>query len=186
MFQVGVEARTEATDSVLRQILSDMRRVRTDTVPGPELGSAKSEIANEYLLNLQTMGQLAAAVLKARQLGVPTTQITNYPARIRGLSSTRIRSGARNVVRPDRHLQWSSAMPETLYRTLKAVAPVRILAPMEPRSSRKTSNPRRPGSPSIRLSWFPRRDSMIVMAQDRPVGLQVANAGTVGRDPRLH
>jgi hypothetical protein len=62
----------------------------------------------------------------------------------------------------------------TLYRTLKAVAPVRILAPDGTALKPEDVEPKASGFAIDPALLVPRRDSLIVMGQDRPVGLQVA------------
>jgi hypothetical protein len=50
MFQAGAEVRTSVTDSTVREMLTQMRRLRTDTLTSAELARAEAEVAGSYPL----------------------------------------------------------------------------------------------------------------------------------------
>jgi predicted Zn-dependent peptidase len=174
MFQAGAEVKSEVTDSVVREILSQMRALRTDTVPLAELAPVRAVVAGEQPLGLQTVNQIADEVTKLRQFGLPLSSLAGYRAKVLGLSPVRLRAVARTILKPDSALIVVIGDAGRLYRPLSALGPVRLVAPdgtamkpedVEPKPTALFIDPK---------LLAERKDSLIVVAQGRPVGFQVS------------
>jgi predicted Zn-dependent peptidase len=174
MFQAGVEVKSEVTDSVVREILAQMRTLRSDTVPLAELAPIREVLAGEQPLGLQTVNQIADEVTKLRQAGLPLSSLAGYRGKVLGLSAVRLRTVARTILKPDSAMVVVIGDAGRLYRPLSALAPVRLVAPdgtamkpedVEPKPTALLIDPK---------LLVERKDSLLVVAQGRPVGLQVS------------
>ena len=56
-------------DSTVREVLAQMRKLRSDTIAPDELQRAQTELTGSYPANIQSMNQQAGAILKARRMG---------------------------------------------------------------------------------------------------------------------
>ncbi len=131
-------------------------------------------MAGSYPLNLQSMNQVAGAVLKARRMGLPVSSVTDYRKRVASLSATRFRTAARSVVKPDSCLIVVVGNAPPLYRSLSAVAPVQLIAPDGTALTPADLEPKTAALELDTALLVPRKDSLLVVAQGRTVGQQVA------------
>jgi zinc protease len=174
MYQVGAEVRATVTDSAVREMLAQMRKIRTDTIAPEELQRAQAELTGGYPLGIQSMNQQAGAILKARRMGLPASSITNYRKQVASLSATRFRSAARTVVRPDSCLIVVVGNASQVYKGLSTIAPIAVIGPD---GSALTPADLEPKTAALELDTtllVPRKDSLLVVAQGRTVGVQVS------------
>ncbi|HEY7029552.1 MAG TPA: insulinase family protein [Gemmatimonadales bacterium] len=180
MFQIGAEVRSAVTDSAVRELLAQMRKIRSDTVAPDELKRAQAELAGSYPADIQSMNQQAGAVLKARRMGRPASSVTSYPKQVASLTATRFRTAAKSVVRPDSCLIVVVGNAAPLYKGLSAIAPIALIAPD---GTQLTPADLEPKTAVLQLDstlLVPRKDSLLVVAQGRTVGVQVSTLERTG------
>jgi len=174
MFQAGGEVRTEVTDSAVRELLAQCRRLQTEPVPPTELDEAKSELAGRFPLTIQTANELGSAVAQTRLLGLAPDYIATYRERLTAITPARVQAVARTTLKPDAMVIVVVGDGAKIYPGLAAIAPVRIVSldgePLTQKDIQPTDVP-----VALDLSRLvTRKDSLVVLAQGRPVGLQLA------------
>jgi zinc protease len=180
LFQATAEVPMQVADSTIREILAQLEKLRTDLVPARELDRARESLSGEFTLRLQTMAQIAAALGQARMVGVPTSYITTYRARIGKVSAAAVRGVARRVFDPAKMTLVVAGDGARLYGPLSALGSVRIFAPNGRPLLEKDIRPTA-GQLTLDVSRLvPRTDSLVILAQGQPVGLQVAEIARAG------
>ncbi len=173
LFQAGVEVPEPVADSALADLLELLRQVRRDLVPRGELEEARGALVDGYPFAVQTMSQLASQATEARQLGMPADFVATFRRRVAGVTAARVREAARRLIQPDSALVVVVGDGARLYPRLARIAPVKLVslegAELEPEKIQPRSRPL--AFDPARLA--PRRDSLLVLAQGRPVGRQV-------------
>ncbi len=135
-WQATFEGRTEVTDSALAELLHQIDRVRTETIPDSELVAAKGFLVGSFPLTIETPRQIAQVVTTARLLGLPADYIQRYRERLGAVSGPRARAAAQRVYKRDALTIVVVGDAKALYDKLKAIAPVRLVdvagKPMDP------------------------------------------------------
>ena len=180
LFQATAEVPTQVADSAVREILAQLDRLRTDLVPARELDHARESVAGEFPLRLQTVSQLAAALSQAKMFGVPAAYITGYRARIGKVTAASLRVVARRVFDPEQTTIVVAGDAARLYGPLSALGLTRIFAvngrPLTPEEVKPIA-----GQLVLEVNRLtPRIDSLVILAQGQPVGLQVAEIARAG------
>ena len=180
MFQASAEVRTEVADSALRELLAQLKRITTELVPPSELAAAKNSLVGSFPLSVQTANQIAAAVARARLLGLPANYVQTYRNRLNAVTASRLRAAARATIKPDVAMVVVVGDGARLYPALKAIGPVRILST---EGRELTAEDLEPKATPLNLALdrlVPRRDSLSVMVQGRKMGYQTAALERVG------
>jgi zinc protease len=173
-FHANTEVRTEVTDSALREMLTQLRRIGSDPVPADELTAARDALVGSFPLSLQTADDVAGAVAQARLLGLPANYLATYRTRLAAVPAAAVSAAAHSAIRPDRAVIVVVGDATKLYDRLKAIAPVRLVD--------VDGNPLPPAQLTARAAALPldlarlvpRNDSFTVMVQGRPFGYQRA------------
>jgi zinc protease len=126
-WQATFEGRTEVTDSALAELLHQVDRVRTETIPDSELVAAKGFLVGSFPLTIETPQQIAQVVTTARLLGLPSDYIQRYRERLAAVSGARARAAAQRAFKRDALTIVVVGDAQTLYDKLKAIAPVRLV-----------------------------------------------------------
>src|SRR5436190_385755 len=100
-WQATFEGRTEVTDSALVELLHQIDRVRTETIPDSELNAAKGFLVGSFPLTIETPSQIAQVVSTARLLGLGSNYVQTYRDRLSAVTPTRARSAAQRTIRRD-------------------------------------------------------------------------------------
>ncbi len=174
LFQASAEVPVQVADSSVREILDQFARLRNELVPARELDLAKEGISGEFPLRLQTMSQVAAAVAQARAFGVPVSYLNSYRTRIEKVSAASVRGVARRVLDPARLTIVVAGDAARLYPILKGLGTVRMFAPNGRPLTEKDITPEAGALAFAVRDLVPRTDSLVIMAQGQPVGVQVA------------
>ncbi|HEX9294041.1 MAG TPA: pitrilysin family protein [Gemmatimonadales bacterium] len=144
-WQATFEGRTEVTDSALTELLHQIDRVRTETIPDSELVAAKGFLVGSFPLTIETPRQIAQVVTSARLLGLGADYIQRYRERLTAVSALRARAAAQRVFKRDALTIVVVGDAKALYDRLKAIAPVRVVdvggKPMEPAELNPTGGP---------------------------------------------
>ncbi|MGH7701587.1 MAG: insulinase family protein [Gemmatimonadales bacterium] len=174
-FEASAEVRTEVTDSALRVMLWQLRRLGTDPVPAAELEAAKSALVGSFPLTVQTANQVAAAVTRAKLLGLPSDYLRTYRTRLAVMTASRLRTVARSTIRPDASLIVVVGDASALLDRLQAIAPVKIIDPEGHPLTPADLAGTQPAVLDLDLGQLiPRRDSFTVLLGGKPAGTQVS------------
>jgi zinc protease len=128
-FTATVEARNDVADSALVELLSQMKRIRSEPIPAQEFEDAKNAITGSYPLGLETARQLAGAIANARLRGLPANYVTTYRSRIAAVTPAAVEATLKQVVRPNGALVVVVGDAGVLRDRLAKIAPVRVVTP---------------------------------------------------------
>lgn len=128
-FTATVQARNEVADSALVELLSQMKRLRTEPISPREFEDAKNAITGSYPLDLETARQLAGAIASARLNGLPANYVTTYRNRIAAVTPAAVQAALKTVVRPNGALIVVVGDAGILHDRLAKIAPVRVVNP---------------------------------------------------------
>ncbi len=81
-FQATAEARTEVTAPAIREILNEIGRIRTESVPAEELELQRQYNVGNYLLSLESAGRVASRVQDIELYGLPADFYKTYATRM--------------------------------------------------------------------------------------------------------
>ena len=144
-WQATFEGRTEVTDSALVELLHQIDRIRTETIPDSELNAAKGFLVGSFPLTIETPSQIAQVVSTARLLGLGTNYVQTYRERLSAVTATRARAAAQRTIRRDALTIVVVGDAKSLYDRLKPIAAVRIVdidgSPIDPAQLNPTGGP---------------------------------------------
>jgi len=126
-WQATFEGRTEVSDSALVELLHQIDRVRTETIPDSELTGAKGFLVGSFPLTIETPSQIAQVVTSARLLGLGADYVPRYRERLAAVTGPRARAAAQRVIRRDAMSIVVVGDAKALYDKLKGIAPVRLV-----------------------------------------------------------
>jgi zinc protease len=179
-WQATFEGRTEVTDSALTELLHQIDRVRTETIPDSELVAAKGFLVGSFPLTIETPRQIAQVVTTARLLGLGPDYIQRYRDRLTAVSGLRARAAAQRVFKRDALTIVVVGDAKVLYDKLKAIAPVRLVdvggKPMDPAELNPTGGP----VAFDRSQIVAHSDSFQALVQGNVFGAQTAKVVVTG------
>lgn len=175
-FSAGTEVRTAVTDSALTELLSQLRRMRTEPVADSELVAAKGYLVGSFPLSIETPQQVAGQVSTVKLLGLPDDYLRTYRNRLAAVTAADVMGASRRVIRPDSAVIVVVGDGTAIYQKLTATAPVRIVdtdgKPLAPEDlAPKTAGP----VAFDRAQLVSRRDSFQVSVQGNPFGYMTAD-----------
>lgn len=171
-FQATAEVRTAVADSALREMLHQLRRIRSEPIPAEDLNAAKGYLTGVFPLSIETPQQVAGQVAVQKQLGLPDDYLATYRDRIAAVTADAAQAAARTFVHPDSAVIVVVGDGEKLYEMLSPIAPVRIV---DPEGTPLTPADLAPGAATVAFDGSqltPRTDSMQVLIQGNPMGAQ--------------
>lgn len=128
-FSATTEVRTEVTDSALRELMRQLERIGSETVPAAELDAAKGSITGSYPLSIESADQVANAVANARLYGLPADYVQTYRVRIGAVTAAQVQAVARATIRPRAAAIIVVGDGAKIYDRIKDIAPVTIVDP---------------------------------------------------------
>ena len=173
-FAATTEVRTEVTDSALRELLHQLRRIGEETVPDSELEQAKGSLVGSYPLSIESADQVADAVGNARLYGMPPDFVQTYRVKLGAVTSADVQAAARGTIRPDAAAIVVVGDGARIYERIKAIAPVRIV---DPEGKPLTPEDLSPKAAPLELdlgALTARRDSFAITFSGNPLGWQRA------------
>ncbi|HLB54451.1 MAG TPA: pitrilysin family protein [Gemmatimonadales bacterium] len=173
-FAANSEVRTEVTDSALREMLHQMRRIRSEPVPAAELAAAKGALVGRYPLIIETADQVAGVVAEARLYGLPPDFVQTYRVRLGRVSAAEAQATAQSTIHPDSLTIVLVGDGTKMYERIKDIAPVTLL---DPEGNRLTPEDLQPKAAALDLdlgALVARRDSFTIMVQGNPFGWQTS------------
>ncbi len=181
VFSATTEVRNAVADSAVAEILSQLRDLRDQPMDPDEMASAVSYLVGSFPLTIETAGQIAGQIARARLIGRPIEHITGYRDRIAQVTPQDVTTAARRHVDPDRAvIVVVGEAPELLPR-LQAIAPVTLYdvkgAPLDDLAPEPASAQAEPTGPRIDA---PRIDAIFAEwanPESPGCGLSVVEAG---------
>ncbi len=128
-FTASTEVRTEATDSSLKELLTQLHRIRSEPIPAKEFDDAKNSLVGRFPLQVQTADAVASQVSTAQLLGLAPDYVQSYRQKLAAVTPVMALAAAKAAFRPDAALVVVVGDGTKLYDKLKAIAPVRIVSP---------------------------------------------------------
>ncbi len=180
-FQASAEVRNAVTDSVLGELLSQLRRAGAEPVSAAEIDAAKNALTGSFPLSIETADQVAAAVTNARLLGRPADFVQTYRTRLSAVTPAQLTAAAKRVVRPEQALVVVVGDGTQIYEKLRAFGPVRIVtAEGAPLTAAALMAPAAPTAKVALAPLAPFRDSVTMLVQGNAFGYQVKSLEKAG------
>lgn len=171
-FTASAEVRTEVTDSSLKELLSQMNRIRTEPIPANEFDGAKSALVGRFPLQVETADQVAGQVTTAQLLGLAPDYVQTYRQKLQAVTPATALAAAKAAVRPDSGLVVVVGDGAKIYDKLKAIAPVRIVS-VDGVTLAPDELTVKAAALDVALERLvPRADSFAVYIQGNPLGFQ--------------
>jgi zinc protease len=126
VFSATTEVRTAVADSAVAEILAQLRTLRDEPVETAEMQSAVSFLVGNFPLTVETAGQIAGQIARARLVGRPLEHITEYRERIQAVTPEDLTRAARRHLDPDRTVVVVVGDAVELLPRLRAIAPVQL------------------------------------------------------------
>lgn len=126
-FRANMEVRTAATDSALGELMSQLRRIRSERVPDAELAAAKGYLVGSFPRQVETPQQIATQVTAVRLLGLGRAHLTQFRERLAVVTAAVALRAARRTIRPDSAVIVIVGDAEALHERLRAIGPVRMV-----------------------------------------------------------
>ncbi len=101
LFSASAEIRNAVTVPAIQEILNEIRRIRSEDVPAPELAMQRQYLAGNYLLSLESPATTAERVQAIDLYGLPADYFKNYARRVAGVSAERVKELARKYIDVD-------------------------------------------------------------------------------------
>jgi zinc protease len=126
----STDVRTAVTEGALKELVAEIGRLGSESVPAPELANAKRALVGRFALSLDAPQTLVANLATQKIYGLPADYWDTYPARVEAVTPADIQRVARKYYDPGR-LQIiavgdSAAVRKTLekYGTVETPGPI--------------------------------------------------------------
>jgi zinc protease len=100
-WRIATDVRADATEDAIRQVLSEIRRIRDEPVPQAELDGGKRALAARFALSLEDPGQLLNYLAIQKIYGFSADYWDTYPAKIMEVSAQEVQRVAQRLINPD-------------------------------------------------------------------------------------
>ena len=101
LFQVVAHTRTDATPRAIAAILEEIKRLRDEPVPGPELETVKEALANSFLFRFADPTETVRRLMLLEFEGLPTDYYQTILDGYRAVTPERLHEVARRYLRPE-------------------------------------------------------------------------------------
>jgi zinc protease len=169
-FVASAEVRTEVTDSALKEMMVQLRRMGTEPVPSAEFENARNALVGSFPLSIETAEQVAEAVSDQKLYGLPGDYVQTYRVKLGAVTPAEVQAASRALIRPDAAVIVVVGDGAKIYDKIKDVAPVTILD-----VEGKPLTPADLASKAARLplnlaSLVAQQDSFAILAQGNQLG----------------
>ncbi|HEV8197642.1 MAG TPA: pitrilysin family protein, partial [Gemmatimonadales bacterium] len=171
-FEARTEVRTEVTDSALREMLAQLRRLASEPVPTTELEAAKGSLTGSFPLSIESADQVAGAVANARLYGLAPDYVQTYRVRIGAVTAAQVQATAQATIRPNAAAIIVVGDGAKIYQSLKDIADVSIVDPEGHPLTPADLSPKVAALDLDLSALVPRRDSFSISVQGNPIGWQ--------------
>jgi zinc protease len=101
-FIASTAVRTDVTAEAIREIITEIERMRTEPVQDQELTLAKSYLDGVFPIRFETTSAVAAALANQTIFGLAADYFDTYRQRIGGVTASAVLRAARTHLHPDR------------------------------------------------------------------------------------
>jgi zinc protease len=85
-FQVGLQTKNESANIAIREVLNEIRRIKTEPVTDSELSDAKSFLTGSFPMRIETSSRIAGFLVAVEYYDLGVNYIDNYPVYINSIS----------------------------------------------------------------------------------------------------
>lgn len=100
VFEAGLQTKNESANTAIRELLRQIKRMRTEEVTDEELSDAKAYLTGSFPLRLDTMGRIARFVSQAEFHGLGLDYAERYPEYINGVTKKDVLEAAVKYLEP--------------------------------------------------------------------------------------
>jgi zinc protease len=100
-FVVSTAVRSDVTGAAIREVLSELERIRQDPVSHDELSLATSYLDGVFPIRYETTAAIANALGVQQVYGLPADYFDTYRERIRGVTADNVLAAARRHLHPE-------------------------------------------------------------------------------------
>ena len=100
-WRAGGNMRTEVTEAALAEFFTEIRRIRDQEVPAPELEASKRAIAASFALSLEQPSSSLNFAIVSKRYGLPADYWDRYAENIMAINAADVRRVARKYLDPD-------------------------------------------------------------------------------------
>jgi zinc protease len=126
IFFATTEVRTAVADSAVAEILSQLHALRDQPMDAAEMQSAVNYLVGNFPLTIETAGQIAGQIARARLIGRPLEHITQYRERIQAVTPEDVSRAARRHVDAGRATVVVVGDAVELLPRLSGIAPLQL------------------------------------------------------------
>lgn len=171
-FAANTEVRTEVTDSAVRELLVQLKRVTSEPIPAAELDAAKGSLTGAFPLTIESADQVAEAVAEARLYGLAPDFVQTYRVKLGAVTATQAQTTATATIRPAAAAIVIVGDGAKIFEKLKGIAPITIV---DPEGKKLTPADLTPKVSALALdisALVPRRDSFQISLNGNVLGWQ--------------
>jgi predicted Zn-dependent peptidase len=121
-FNASAEVRNPVTDSSFTEILAEMSRMRTETVPEDELNMVRNYMMGNFGRSLESPSTVASFAINTARYNLPKDYYSTYLARLAALTPADVQLTAQKYIRPDNSYLLVVGKAEELAPKLKKFA----------------------------------------------------------------
>jgi zinc protease len=103
-FRVSVQTKNESANTVIQEILNEMRKMRSSPVSDTELSDAKAFLTGIFPVRIETSRRIANFLVAVEFYGLGLSYIDNYPLYINSVSREDILEAARRHLDPENYI----------------------------------------------------------------------------------
>ena len=103
-FTASTSVRNSVTDSALKEIFSEIRRIRDEPVESVELDRAKNSMSGSFVASLEGANTVANFALEIERYGLPKDYYKTYLKRLATVDAKEVKRVATEYLRPDNML----------------------------------------------------------------------------------
>lgn len=100
-FNAYAKVRNAVTDSAVTEILSELKRIRTDRVPTDELETIKNYLSGNFAISLEDPATIAKFAINIERYHLPKDYYSNYLKNLAAVSADDVYAVAQKYIRPD-------------------------------------------------------------------------------------
>jgi zinc protease len=173
-WQATAEVRTDVADSALREMLHQIDRIRTETIPDSELAATKGFLVGTFPLTIETPSQIASQVASVKLLGLGDEYLRLYRDRLGAVTALQARAAAARLYRRGALTIVVVGDGAKLYDRLRPIASIRMVdvdgKPLTPADLAPPTGP-----VALDAAQFAAHtDSSRVLIQGSPMGFTVS------------
>jgi zinc protease len=101
-FVVATAVQTEVTGAAVREICTELKRIRREPVTGAELADARQYVAGTFPLRLQTTDGVASNLAELFVYDLPESYLDRFAERILAVTGAEVLEAATRHLHPDR------------------------------------------------------------------------------------